>query len=72
MKTRVPGEVKDRLTSAVTAFDTWDELKAAMDGGYVPTIRGETEAERRLVCLILREGYRAWGLQHGNSSRGNW
>jgi hypothetical protein len=60
--TRVPGEVKDRVVRAAgVAFDSWDEMRAAMDGGYVPTLFGRTEAERRLICLLLREGYRVWG-----------
>jgi len=67
-KTRVPGEVKDRVVAAAgVAFDTWDELAAAMDAGYVPTLFGRTEAERRLIVLILAEGYAAWG----NGGR-NW
>ncbi|AWM38118.1 hypothetical protein GobsT_37880 [Gemmata obscuriglobus] len=65
-KAELPGEIKDRLVNAVTAFDTWDELKAALDGGYVPTLRGETENERKLICLLLAEGYRAWGNKGRN------
>ena len=66
--TKVPGEVKDRVVRAAgVAFDSWDELRAAMDGGYVPTLFGRTEAERRLICLLIREGYRVWG----NDGR-NW
>lgn len=68
MKTlTLPTEIKDRLVSAVTAFDTWDAMKAAMDGGYVPTIRGRTANERKLIALLIREGYACWG----NGGR-NW
>ena len=61
MTTAMPGEIKDRLVDSVTAFPTWDELDAAMDGGYVPTIFGRTENERKLINLINAEGYRCWG-----------
>jgi hypothetical protein len=34
------------LTKVVTAFRTWDEFKAAMEGGYCPTLRVEKLTRR--------------------------
>ena len=52
---------RDRIVNKVCAQGTWAELKAAMDGGYVPTCRGRTKAEREFIGLLKAEGYRVWG-----------
>lgn len=36
----------DRLTRTVTAFGTWGEMVAAMEGGYCPTLRPATRKPR--------------------------
>lgn len=54
-------DARDRVVNKVCAQRTWAELKAAMDGGYVPTCRGRTKAERAFVALLKAEGYRVWG-----------
>lgn len=49
----------DGLVKAVTAFRSWAEMRAAMAGGYVPTLNGR--GKYRQLCLALRRaGYRVY------------
>ncbi len=50
----------DKLVNSVTAMQTMDELRAAMDGGYVPTIHPDTRRKRLLTRTLLAMGYRVW------------
>lgn len=60
----------DAVVKATTAFDTWDELAAAMDGGYVPTVYPITRRKRQLVRVIRHFGYRVWtGAQKAAEGR---
>jgi hypothetical protein len=59
------------LTKVVTAFKTWEEFKAAMNGGYCPTLRvavsnRRTSSEQRFfndATNKLREMVRAEGFR---------
>jgi hypothetical protein len=49
----------DRLVNAVTAFRTFAEMRAAMAGGYVPTLNGAGKY-RQLALALRRQGYRVF------------
>lgn len=66
-------ELLDTLTTVVTAFRNWDEFKAAMRGGYCPTLRPEKlrknaslntrmfqKAKDTLAALVRQEGFKVW------------
>ncbi len=50
----------DRLVNRVTAFRSWAEMRARLDTGYVPTIKGRTKGERDLAKSLELLGYRSW------------
>ena len=53
-------EWMNKLTHAVTAFETWAELVAAMRGGYCPTLRPESRRQRLLARVVRASGFRVW------------
>lgn len=50
----------DRLTETVTAFHGWNDMRTAMDDGYIPTLFGRTRRERMLTRMLRAIGYRVW------------
>lgn len=58
------------LTTKVTAFSTWNQFAAAMDGGYVPTLqphagrdkatRTYNEAVQELAYKLESLGWKVW------------
>lgn len=50
----------NKTVSTVTSFKTWVELIAALENGYVPTMKGRTRRERILEKMIRACGYRVW------------
>lgn len=50
----------DTLVNAVTAFRTWDEMRAAMSTGYAPTIYQETRRKRLLTKVVRAAGFRVY------------
>lgn len=50
----------DTLVNAVTAFRTWDEMRAAMAGGYAPTIYQETRRKRLLTKVVRAAGFKVY------------
>jgi hypothetical protein len=45
------------LTTACTAFSTWTQFAAAMDAGYVPTLRpytGRSKAQREWNAKVVQ------------------
>jgi hypothetical protein len=69
-------ELLDTLTATVTAFANWNEFKAAMVGGYVPTIRPVKLARRSslnqfnyakavdaLATMVRAEGFKVFDGQ---------
>ncbi len=62
----------NHLTLAVTAFNSWNALVAAMDGGYVPTLRpysGRSKAQKewnsKVVQLADKIEERGWKVYRG-------
>lgn len=63
------------LTQAVTAFGTWNELAAAMDNGYTPTLRvlpgrSKAQAARNAMVVELADrleilGWKVWRGTNG-------
>lgn len=49
-------EIYDAYTREVTAFRSWVEFKAAMAGGYCPTLRGDGDTGR-LAEMLIEDGY---------------
>jgi len=50
----------DTLTNATTAFNTFAELTASMNNGYVPTIYPRSRRQRILIQVIKAHGFRVW------------
>ncbi|WP_439622479.1 hypothetical protein [Gemmata sp.] len=50
----------DTLANAVTAFRTWDEMRAAMLTGYAPTIRQDSRRNRLLTKAVLAAGFKVY------------
>lgn len=50
-------EALNRLTDACTAFTTWAEFVASMEGGYCPTIHQNTRRKRILSRALLANGF---------------
>jgi hypothetical protein len=50
----------DTLTNAVTAFETWAEMLAAMRGGYCPTIRPASRRQRLLARCVRAAGFKVF------------
>ena len=48
------------LINKLTAFRTFGELKAATDGGYVPTILYRDRNHVRLVHQLRQRGVKVW------------
>lgn len=62
----------NHLTLAVTAFNSWNALVAAMDGGYVPTLRpysGRSKAQKewneKVVALADKIEELGWKVYRG-------
>ena len=51
----------DKLVSKVTAFRTWNEMRAAMGNGYCPTLNGG-KAAAKLCGIVRQNGYKAFRL----------
>lgn len=54
------------MVSAVTAFDSYDDLYFACKGGYVPTIFGRSRRERILIRVLRADGFNVWGNKGKN------
>jgi hypothetical protein len=55
------GAYLDKLTKALTAFDTWGQFVAAMERGYVPTIYSDRGVRyRRLVQCVRAAGFKVY------------
>jgi hypothetical protein len=58
------------LTTKVTAFSTWNQFAAAMDGGYTPTLRPQAgrskavkahnAATQELAFKLESLGWKVW------------
>lgn len=53
-------EYLDKLTSALTAMDTWNELIASMERGYCPTIHDRGRRYRRLIAAVRAAGFKVF------------
>lgn len=59
----------NHLIKSRTAFDGWDDMKAAMDKGYVPSIYPRTTADKNLARAIRSRGYNVWDGIRGKNMK---
>jgi hypothetical protein len=62
----IPVEQIDALVNAVTAFRTWNEMRAALSTGYVPTMFGRNRKEKSLIVFIKTQAFNVWGNKGRN------
>ena len=67
MKSKIATD-RDRATRNATAFRSWDALMTSVhQNGYVPTLRRNDLAQRRLGLLLEAEGVQVFWIGRGAS-----